>query len=60
MFHYHKTLRYDRVKCSVCNVELRKPKKQIKLETGLDRELARIRYEIKEYGHPLLKGITST
>lgn len=57
-YHYYKTFRYDKVKCSICNKQLAKPKKQLKLEKEIDAEILVIRAEIKKYGHPLITGIT--
>lgn len=57
-YHHYKTIRYDKVKCSYCNVQLAKPKKQLKLERELDAEIVKIKAEIKKCGHPLITGIS--
>lgn len=58
-YHHYKTITYDKVKCSLCGSELAKPKKQLKLEQDIAREVEKIKAEIEKYGHPLLTGITS-
>ena len=50
---------WDWALCHGCDQRLAPTKKVLKRKAELDAEVARINAEIKEYGHPLLTGITS-
>lgn len=48
---------WDEALCHECDQQLSPTKKIVKRQQEIDAEIAKIRKEIKEYGHPRITGI---
>lgn len=53
----HEPYIWDGALCHKCDQELAQTSKVVKRQREIDAEVAKIRQEIKEHGHPLITGV---